>query len=53
MKRRLRAAWRELRPEPGFDVAVRADRDALRVPYQELEVHLREACRAAGLGAGH
>ncbi|HET9233956.1 MAG TPA: ribonuclease P protein component [Candidatus Eisenbacteria bacterium] len=49
LKRRLRGAWRSYQPGPGFEIAIRADEGALSTNYQELEIHLHEALRAAGV----
>ena len=49
IKRRLRAAWSGLEAPPGFDVVIRCRGEIEGVDFQELEMHLIEAARAAGL----
>lgn len=48
IKRRLRAVVRELGPERGGDVVLRADHTAGSLPYQELEKHVKVALDKAG-----
>jgi ribonuclease P protein component len=49
MRRRVRALVRALVPS-GADIVVRADRDAMRLSFQELGTHLKQALTRAGLG---
>jgi len=48
IRRRLRAAWREVEPGPSSDVVVAADRASLEVDFPELVNHLRRALAEAG-----
>ena len=48
LKRRVRAAWRDLEATEGVEVVVQANRSAAALRYQELEKHLATALRAAG-----
>ena len=48
MRRRVRALVRAL-ALPGADIVIRADRDAMRLSFQELETHLKQAFTRAGL----
>lgn len=49
VKRRIRSLWRALDVPPGFEVAVRTEDSASRLPYQELETHLVGALRRSGV----
>lgn len=48
VKRRIRAAFGRSGPDSGVDVVVRVEPEAARKNFQEVEVALDEALRAAG-----
>jgi len=48
IKRRLRAATRELEVVPGMDIVISGDHDAASIDFQVLVSHLGAALRAAG-----
>jgi len=50
VKRRLRAAFVDYRPGPGYDVVLRADERAAECSYDDLLKGLTGALRAAGVG---
>jgi ribonuclease P protein component len=52
IKRRIRHAFVEATPAPGFDVVTKADREATGRNYQELKDDLCRALAAAGVGTG-
>jgi ribonuclease P protein component len=48
IKRRIRAAWRNLAPVEGAEVVVQADRSTADAAFQDLENHLVKALAKAG-----
>lgn len=51
LRRRLRAAFREHAADGRYDAVIRAEADAGRLSFQDLEVHVAGALTAAGVGA--
>jgi ribonuclease P protein component len=49
IRRRLRAAFAELRPAVGFDIVVRGDAQAAVVEFQQLVAEMRRALAGAGI----
>jgi ribonuclease P protein component len=50
IRRRLRAAFRELEAPPGLDVMIKAKAEIATQPYQEMVNHLRGALSGTGIG---